>query len=182
MRACGIGHCRVRRGRYHGMWWREMPDGDQVQEFAAALRLDIGGRALREQRALRRDGDPNAASLREFEGIRIDACDWPLVVMEMPEGSVSDDAVHQALADLERLMVQTPAGTRFFSGHGPLADDAIRPLELQRRYASANGPDGPQNSLSGRVSVPSRSLPRPCFRAITTPPCPGAGAPKAPRA
>jgi hypothetical protein len=108
-------------------------DGDRVAQFAAALRPDAK-RVLREQWAFRQGNGQNAPSVREFEGIRIDTHDWPLLVMEMPEGSVSDDAVHGALAHLEWIMAQTPAGTRFFQVTDLSRMRGFAPAS-QRRYA-----------------------------------------------
>jgi hypothetical protein len=108
-------------------------DGDRAAQFAAALRPD-DGRALREQWAFHHGHGPNAIPVREFEGIRIDTRDWPLLVMEMPEGSVSDEAVHGALAHLEWIMARTPAGTRFFQVTDLSRMSLFAPAS-QRRYA-----------------------------------------------
>ena len=105
----------------------------RAAQFAAALRPDEG-RALREQWAFQQGNGQNALSVREFEGIRLDARDWPLLVMEMPEGSVSDDAVHGALAHLEQIMTKTPAGTRFFQVTDLSRMTRFAPAS-QRRYA-----------------------------------------------
>ncbi len=55
--------------------------------------------------------------------------------MEMPEGSVNDDAVHGALTHLERIMAQTPAETRFFQVTDLSRMTRFAPAS-QRRYAS----------------------------------------------
>jgi hypothetical protein len=41
---------------------------------------------------------------REFEGIRIETVDWPIVVTEFPPTHVSDEALRSTLACLEALM------------------------------------------------------------------------------
>lgn len=42
-------------------------------------------------------------STREFDGIRIETVDWPLVVMEFPEQRVPDAALHALLGHLEAV-------------------------------------------------------------------------------
>ena len=76
-----------------------------------------------------------APFVHDFEGIRIDVRDWPLLVMAMPEGSVKDDSVREALAQLEEIMRETPAGTRFFQVTDLSRMKRFAPSS-QRRYAS----------------------------------------------
>jgi hypothetical protein len=54
--------------------------------------------------------------------------------MEMPEGPVGDDAVHAALAHLERIMTHTPAEARFFQVTDLSRMTRFAPAS-QRRYA-----------------------------------------------
>ena len=42
-------------------------------------------------------------STREFDGIRMETVDWPLVLMEFPERRVSDAALHALLDHLEAV-------------------------------------------------------------------------------
>jgi hypothetical protein len=42
-------------------------------------------------------------SAREFDGIRMETVDWPLVLMEFPEQRVSDAALHALLDHLEAV-------------------------------------------------------------------------------
>jgi hypothetical protein len=72
---------------------------------------------------------------REFDGIRIDTGHWPLLVMEMPERSVPDAAVSDALAHLELLMRQTPRGTKFFQITDLSRMKQVAPAS-QRKYAA----------------------------------------------
>ncbi len=41
---------------------------------------------------------------QSFEGIRISAADWPVVLVEFPEKRVADASLHSALGHLESLM------------------------------------------------------------------------------
>lgn len=103
-------------------------DSDRVAEFAAALRPDKG-RALREREEFERGDRADARLVSDFEGIRLDLGQWPLVVMEMPEAEVTDDAVRAALDHLEQVMAQTPAGSRFFQ---------VTDLSAMSRFARAS--------------------------------------------
>jgi hypothetical protein len=76
-----------------------------------------------------------ARETREFGGIRIDAGHWPLLVMEMPERSVPDAAVSDALAHLELLMKQTPRGTKFIQVTDLSRMKQVAPAS-QRKYAA----------------------------------------------
>ena len=143
-------------------------DSDQVAQFAAALRPDAD-RALRERRALQRSDEESAPSVREFEGIRIDARDWPLLVMEMPEGSVSDAAVHGALTHLERIMAQTLAGPRFFQVTDLSRMTSFAPAS-QRRYArewSRRTAELAVRSRLGAVVVAPSPMLRPILSAVS---------------
>jgi hypothetical protein len=42
--------------------------------------------------------------VREFDGIRVETSDWPIIVTEFPEGRVSDAALQGMLGHLEALM------------------------------------------------------------------------------
>jgi hypothetical protein len=70
-----------------------------------------------------------------FEGIVVDTRDWPILIMELPEGRVPDAAVRESLAHIERLMRETPPGSKFFQ-----LTDLSRMTELapatQRKYAA----------------------------------------------
>ncbi len=108
----------------------------------------------------------DASLIFDCEAIRIDARDWPLLTMEMPEGSVSDDAVRRALAHLERLMAQTPAGTRFFQVTDLSRMTSFAPA-TQRRYAGEwthrTAQLAARTRLGGIIVAPS-----PMLRAILT--------------
>jgi hypothetical protein len=109
-------------------------DHDRIAQFEAALRAD-SARAVRERAVLERTDEPSARLVGDFEGIRIDERAWPLLVMEMPRGAVSDEAVRAALAHLERVMAQTPAGSGFFQVTDLSAMPRFAPAN-QRRYAA----------------------------------------------
>jgi hypothetical protein len=140
-------------------------DRDHVAQFVAALQAEPW-RSLRERRAFARPDGQDGALVHDFQGIRIDARDWPLLIMEMPEGPVGDDAVRAALAHLERVMEETPPGSRFFQ-----LTDLSRMVRFapasQRRYASewTRRTDGlaARTRLGGVVVAPS-----PMLRAILT--------------
>jgi hypothetical protein len=135
-------------------------DGDRVAQFAAALQADTG-RSVREGRELERPDGQEALLVHDFEGIRIDSRDWPLLIMEMPGGSVSDDAVHAALAHLERVMAEVPAGSRFFQVTDLSRMARFAPAS-QRRYASAwsrrTAGLAARTRLGGAVVAPSPML------------------------
>jgi hypothetical protein len=107
---------------------------DRVAQFEAALRAD-DERTVRERAALARRDDAGALLVGEFEGIRIDERDWPLLLMEMPAGAVSDDAVRASLGHLERVMAKAQAGSRFFQVTDLSAMALFAPAS-QRRYAA----------------------------------------------
>jgi hypothetical protein len=44
--------------------------------------------------------------LRDFEGIRVDTEEWPIVVVEFPGGRVVDEGLHGMLRHLEALMLE----------------------------------------------------------------------------
>lgn len=148
-------------------------DHDGVAQFEAALQGD-GARALRERAALVRSDEPRAALVRDFEGIRIDVGNWPLLVMEMPGQVVSDHAVLAALAYLERTWAQTPVGTRFFQVTDLSAMARFAPAS-QRRYAAEwarrTADLAARTRLGGVVVAPS-----PMLRAIVAAVCWGKGA------
>jgi hypothetical protein len=138
-------------------------DHDRVAQFEAALRAD-GDRAMRERAVLDRGNDASACLVGDFEGIRIDERDWPLLVMEMPAGPVSDDAVRASLGHLERVMAQAPSGSRFFQVTDLSAMALFAPAS-QRRYAadwSRRNADLIARTRLGAVIV----APSPMLRAI----------------
>jgi hypothetical protein len=109
-------------------------DRDRAAPFTSALQAQAA--ASVPQTATLEGAEAQGASLVvDFEGIRIDTRDWPLLTMEMPEGPVNDDAVREALAHLERIMAQTPARTRFFQVTDLSRMKRFAPAS-QRRYAA----------------------------------------------
>ncbi|MGH7439772.1 MAG: hypothetical protein ACRENE_29120 [Polyangiaceae bacterium] len=74
-------------------------------------------------------------SVHDFDGIRIDTRDWPLVLMEMPAHPVPDTSVHQALWYLERLMKRTPPDERFFQVTDLSSMRDVAPAR-QRKYSA----------------------------------------------
>jgi len=42
--------------------------------------------------------------VREFGGLRVDTCDWPIVLMEFPELRIADTQLQDALGYIENLM------------------------------------------------------------------------------
>jgi hypothetical protein len=138
---------------------------DRVEQFVAALRPEAG-RALRERSAFEHGSGENVPLVRQFEGIRIDTRDWPLLIMEMPEGSVNDEAVHGALACLEGIMAQTPAYARFFQVTDLSRMTRFSPAS-QRRYAgewSRRTADLAKRARVGALIV----APSPMLRAIVS--------------
>jgi serine/threonine protein kinase len=73
---------------------------------------------------------------RDFGGLRIDASDWPVVLMEFPEQRVADSALHDGLEHIERLLdYAKETGTKIYN-----VNDLTRMKELapagQRKYAA----------------------------------------------
>jgi hypothetical protein len=75
------------------------------------------------EQALRRNGASLASAgerpysaemvgrvVREFETMRVDTLDWPIVVTEFPERRVQDATLHAVLGYLEALMVEAEKG------------------------------------------------------------------------
>ncbi len=52
--------------------------------------------------------------MKEFDGIRIDSRDWPLLLWESPAQRTSDAASADALAYIEQLWRKTPTATKSF--------------------------------------------------------------------
>lgn len=134
-----------------------------MAQFEAALQADRG-RAGRERAVFESSDEALARPVSDFEGIRIDARDWPLLVMEMPGGAVTDDAVRAALGHLERIMAQTPAGSRFFQVTDLSAMTRFAPAS-QRRYAAEWARTTAELALRTRLGAVAVA-PSPMLRAI----------------